>query len=78
MDCDYLIVSSITYAMKAKGELDKNGIYSKVEKVKNVPSLGGCGFGVRVRKANSGYAQRILAVSGIRVLEVIGCEDGRR
>lgn len=78
MDCKYLIVSSVTYAIKAKNELEKIGIYSKVEKVKNLKSLNGCGFGVKVRRNEAVMAQRVLSAAGIRVLEAVDCGGGGR
>ena len=39
MNCEFLIVSSITYALKAKSELEGHGIFCKVEKIKNVAAI---------------------------------------
>ena len=73
MNCDFLIVSSVTYGLKAKAELEKNGISAKVEKIKNVAALGGCGYGVKVSKELSGLARRYLNLAGIRVVEMMDC-----
>lgn len=74
MDCKYLIVSSITYAMKAKEELKSRGIYCKIEKIKSIPKLGGCGYGIKVSAYDSMLAARYLNISGIGVVDVIDCE----
>ena len=74
MKCKYLIVSSITYAMKAKGVLEKNGIFCKIEKIKNIQSLKGCGFGLKVASDLSVSALRYVNFAGINVLDVIDCE----
>lgn len=45
-----IAMTSITYAMKAKGLLNSMGIYCEVEKTpKNVGT--GCGYSIRVREA---------------------------
>lgn len=78
MDCKYLIVSSITYAMKAKEELKSRGIHCKIEKIKNIPKLNGCGYGVKVSDYDSSIAIRYLNISGIRIIDIIDCEAGSR
>ena len=77
MDCEFLIVSSITYAMKGKSELESRGISCKVEKIKNVAALGGCGYGIKVAKSASLMAKRYLSLSGVRVVTVMDCEARR-
>ena len=78
MDCEFLIVSSITYAMKAKAELESRGIACKVEKIKNVASLGGCGYGVKVSRGLSTAARRFLSIAGIKVIDTVDCEAKKR
>ena len=74
MGCEFIIVSSVTYALKGKSELENRGIPSKVEKLKNVASLGGCGYGIKVSKNISDQAKRYLSLSGIKIIDVIDCE----
>ncbi len=74
MDCEFLIVSSITYAMKGKNELEAHGILCKIEKLRHVKSLGGCGYGLRVNRSDSALARRYLNLAGIRVISVVDCE----
>ncbi len=78
MDCEFLIVDSITYAIKAKSILDDFGIPSKTEKIKNVASNGGCGYGIRVSKDVSKIAQRYISASGIKITKIIGCKERRK
>ena len=66
---EYLIVSSITYALKSKSLLEARGIAASVEKIKNVKALGGCGYGVRVRSVMADAAAKILAANGIHVVQ---------
>ena len=73
MDCEFHIVSSITYALKGKNELESNGITCKVEKVKKISSLKGCGYGIKTKKSDSLAAKRFLSISGIRILETVDC-----
>ena len=74
MNCEFLIVSSITYALKAKSELEGHGIVCKVEKIKNVAALGGCGYGIRVNSDVSALARRYMSLAGIRVITSMDCE----
>ena len=77
MDCKIFVLSSVTYAFKAKSILESRGIISKIEKVKNVAAIGGCGYGVKVNEDDYKNAQRFLAVSGIKIIEISDCEAGR-
>ena len=74
MNCEFLIVSSITYALKAKSELEGHGIVCKVEKIKNVAALGGCGYVIRVSSDTAALARRYMNLAGIRVITSMDCE----
>ena len=78
MGCKYIIVSSVTYAMKAKSEIDSHGIKSKVEKIKNVKKLGGCGYGLKLSNDDVSVAARYLTISGIKIVDIIDCEAKSR
>ncbi len=73
MDCEFLVVSSITYALKAKAELEGHGIACKIEKIKHVAELNGCGYGIRVSDGLASAASRYLSVAGIRVVKRQPC-----
>ena len=69
MDHEYLIVSSITYALKAKRLLEERGIGASVEKIRHVSALGGCGYGIRVKSAFADISAGILAANGVCVVQ---------
>ncbi|MBO4343906.1 MAG: DUF3343 domain-containing protein [Clostridia bacterium] len=73
MNCVFFIVSSVTYAMKAKNALERHGIPCRVEKIKNVASLGGCGFGIKVPKDYLSVAKNIFFSEGINIAEITDC-----
>lgn len=72
-----LVVSSVTYAMKAKDLLFRQGIRSYVERIPKTES-NGCGYGVYVPQ-DSDRAARILQENNIRILERLSQDqdDGR-
>ena len=73
MNCVFFIVSSVTYAMKAKNALERHGIPCRVEKIKNVASLGGCGFGIKVSKDLLSSARNCFYSEGIQIAEIVDC-----
>lgn len=78
MDCRYLIVSSVTYAMKAKDILKSHGISCRIEKIKNIPQLNGCGYGVKISEHDLHVASRFLNVSGITIVDISDCGANSR
>ncbi len=73
MNCKFIVVSSITYAMKGKARLEEFGIASKIEKIKKVAKLNGCGYGLKVNDADVTMATRILSTDGIKIIETVDC-----
>lgn len=73
MNCKFIVVSSITYAMKGKSKLEEFGIFSKIEKIKKVAKLNGCGYGLKVNDADVTMASRILSADGIKVIDTVEC-----
>ena len=73
MDCKFIIVGSVTFAMKARGELESRGIACKIEKIKKVKALNGCGYGLKVRKSDVSSAVRYLSLARIKIIETIDC-----
>ena len=61
-----IVVSSVTYAMKGRDLLFRNGIRGYVERI---PKTGetGCGYGIYVPRG-ADAAERILRENRIRVL----------
>lgn len=74
MDCEFFIVSSVTYAIKGKAELENHGIAGKVEKIKKVAALGGCGYGIKVFGDEIPNARRYLTLAGIPIVATEKCE----
>ena len=74
MGCKYIIVGSVTYAMKSKEVLDNQGIYCKIERIKKAGNYNGCGFALKVDSLNAVNAVRFLNIAGIKVLDTTDCE----
>lgn len=66
MDKPLILVSSITYAMKARDVLFRSGIKAYVERAQHREDAG-CGYGVFVPERTN-EAQDILEKAGIHVL----------
>ena len=62
-------VSSITYAIKGRDLLRKNGFKSYIEKKTNASGNSGCGY-VIVVFGNRDKIKNILSFSGIKILEI--------
>ncbi|MCI9273111.1 MAG: DUF3343 domain-containing protein [Clostridiales bacterium] len=62
-----ILVSSITYAMKGRDLLSKQGISAYLERVPHIEALGGCGYGLNVPR-HTDEAEELLQQAGIRVL----------
>ena len=73
MNCKFVVVSSITYAMKGKSKLQEFGISSKIEKIKKVAKLGGCGYGLKIKEADLTMTTRILSTDGIKIIDIVDC-----
>lgn len=69
-----IVVSSATYAMKAKDILLRHGIRSYVERVPKTAKTG-CGYGLYV-PGGIDTAERILRDNNIRVLGRFDKDDG--
>ena len=62
-----LIVGSVTYAMKGKNLLGKNGFRASVERIPHIGGGAGCGYGINVSEGAS-EAETLLQEAGIRGL----------
>lgn len=78
MNYRVLIVSSVTYAMKAKNELLREAISCRVEKIKKISNQKGCGYGVVVREMDQERAIRVMRNANIRIIDVLPYKDGKR
>ncbi len=63
-----IILSSITYALKAQELLKNNGIYANIVRSKSVKSVRGCGYGIGFDTALSEKAHSLLISAGIPIV----------
>lgn len=76
MDCKYLVFSSVTYSLRGMSALQKAGIPSRLEKIKSIPSLGGCGYALAVKNAVFPAAISVIQAQGLKVIEILESKDG--
>lgn len=63
-----IVLSSITYALKAQDLLKKNGIYSNITRSKSVRSIRGCGYGLVFDNLLFEKANEIIIAAGIPIV----------
>ena len=63
-----IVLSSITYALKAQELLKNNGVYSNITRSKAVKNIRGCGYGVSFDSALFEKSQSLLINSGIPII----------
>jgi hypothetical protein len=66
-----MVMSSVTYALKAQGILAREGIGTRLEKLNKSQTLKGCGYGLRVDKSKLPEAAAIMKREKIRIIEII-------
>lgn len=66
-----VVLSSVTYALKAQGILAREGIGTRLEKLNKSQSLRGCGYGLRIERRRLHHATEILNREKIRVMEIL-------
>lgn len=71
MDTKFFIFSSVTYALRAMTLLKRYGIFSRLEKIKNISVIGGCGYALAVQNNLSEKAAAIIQSEGIRIIDVL-------
>lgn len=64
-----ITVTSITYAIKGRDSLRKQGFKAFVERKTNASGNAGCGY-VIVAEGNRERITQILKLSGIKILEI--------
>ena len=67
MKSELILLPSVTYAMKAKGILDKYNIRSYIQRTPKSVQIKSCGYCVFVPDRTD-EAERLLRSNGIRVL----------
>ena len=63
-----IVLSSVTYALKAQELLKSNGIYANLTRSRAVKNVRGCGYGISFDHALYEKAQNLLNDSGIPTL----------
>ena len=63
------LTGTVTYAIKGRDLLRKNGIKAKIEKINSSKSSVGCGYAIEV-EGNINAAENILRAAGIKILEI--------
>lgn len=63
-----IVLSSITYALKAQELLKTNGIYSKITRSKSVRNVRGCGYGIAIDEMLAEKSRALLVASGIPII----------
>ena len=76
MDYKYLVFSSVTYGLRGMSVLEKAGIPTRLEKIKHIPSLGGCGYALAVQNLHFQQALDTIYTSGFKVIEILESKDG--
>lgn len=71
MDTKYLIFTSVTYALRAMSLLKRHGLSSRLEKIKNISALGGCGYALAINVRVLDRAVSIITGEGIRVIDIL-------
>ena len=71
MNTKYLIFSSVTYALRAMTLLKKYGIGARLEKIKNIAALGGCGYALAIEADNLDKVVSIIKAEGIRIIDIL-------
>lgn len=65
-----MVLSSVTYAMKARDLLMAEGIRSELTRSAAIRKVRGCGYGLRLYDKDRERAERILVQAGINILGV--------
>ena len=72
-----LVLSSVTYALKAQELLEKNQIRSTLTRSAAIRKVRGCGYGLRVGNADRLRAEKLLRNAGLRVLGTVNDRAAR-
>ena len=71
MDTKYLIFSSVTYALRAMSLLKSHGLHSRLEKIRNIAAIGGCGYALAIDGRFFDMAENLIQSEGIRIVDVL-------
>lgn len=73
-----LVLTSITYAMKAKELLEQERIPSSLTRESAIKRIRSCGYGVRVRQGDASRAEALLRQADIRILGSVPVKETER
>ncbi|MBQ3599290.1 MAG: DUF3343 domain-containing protein [Clostridia bacterium] len=71
-----IVLTSMTYAYKAQEILNRQGIKNSLTRNAQTARIRGCGYGLKIDACQSGYVQKLLLDSGIKIAGVT--EAGKR
>lgn len=63
-----IVLSSVTYALKAQEILKNNGVYTNITRSRAVKSVRGCGYGISFDPALTEKVQALLIDSGVPIV----------
>ena len=63
-----IVLSSVTYALKAQELLKNNGIYVNITRSKSVRNVRGCGYGISFDPLLLEKANQLLVQAGIPIV----------
>ena len=66
-----IVLSSVTYALKAQGMRARECVDTRLEKLSRTRTLKGCGYGLRISSSKLDRASQLLNVERIRIVEII-------
>ena len=71
MNYKIIVLSSVTYALKAQSVLVRDGINTRLEKLASERTAKGCGYGLRIENKHVDKAIILLRNEKIRIIEII-------
>ena len=67
----FVVTGTVTYAMRAKEILAKNGFSADVKKWNDRSGKYGCGYGVKLRKTDTDVIKELLLKNGVKIIDII-------
>lgn len=71
MENSVILLSSVTWAIRAQKLLEQHGIRTTMKKISHNRKLGGCGYGLELPKSQLQAALRHLKTANIRIIDVL-------
>lgn len=67
----FVVTGTVTYAMRAKEILAKNGFSADVKKWNDKSGKFGCGYGIVLRKNAVDEIKDLLIENGVKIIDII-------